>query len=84
MLDHHGWGEVQTELNTLSKRGEWEAMGDLIDDDILDEFAIVGEPRDVPGIVRERFGGVVDRLQFFVGVDDADTWGPVIEELRAL
>lgn len=84
VLDHHGWGELQTELNTLSKRGEWEAMGELIDDDILDEFALVGEPHEVPGIIRERFGGVVDRLQFFVGVDDADTWGPVIEELRAV
>jgi probable F420-dependent oxidoreductase len=84
VLEHHGWGDAQTELNTLSKRGEWQAMGDVIDDEMLDQFAIVAEPRQIPGIVRDRFGGIVDRLQFFVGVDDPDTWGPVIEELRAI
>ena len=59
-------------------------MGDVIDDEMLDQFAIVAEPRQIPGIVRDRFGGIVDRLQFFVGVDDPDTWGPVIEELRTI
>ncbi len=84
VLEHHGWGDAQTELNTLSKRGEWKAMGDVIDDEMLDTFAIVGEPHEIPGIVRERFGGFVDRLQFFVGVEEPDVWDPVLEELRAI
>ena len=24
VLEHHGWGDLQPELNTLSKRGEWD------------------------------------------------------------
>ena len=48
MLELHGWGDLQTELNRLSKQGEWVEMGDLIDDDILDAFAVVGEPEDDP------------------------------------
>ena len=35
VLELHGWGDLQTELNTLSKQGEWVEMGDLIDDEIL-------------------------------------------------
>lgn len=84
VLEHHGWGDAQDELNRLSKQGEWAKMGDVIDDDMLDAFAIVGEPSEIPGIVAKRFGGTVDRLQFFVGVDDGDTWGPVLEELRRI
>ena len=44
VLDLHGWGELQTELNAMSKQGEWAAMGELIDDDMLDAFAVVAEP----------------------------------------
>ena len=45
VLEHHGWGDLQDELNVLSKQGEWSAMGDLITDEILDAFAVVGEPQ---------------------------------------
>ena len=37
VLDLHGWGELQDELNGLSKQGEWKEMGDLIDDEMLDD-----------------------------------------------
>ena len=41
VLELHGWGDLQPELNTLSKRGEWVKMGELIDDEVLDAFAVV-------------------------------------------
>ena len=40
----HGWGDLQPELNTLSKQGRWEEMGRLIDDDILHTIAACGSP----------------------------------------
>ena len=49
MLELHGWGDLQTELNTLSKRGPWDEMADLIDDEMLDTFAVVGELDDIAG-----------------------------------
>ena len=42
VLDLHGWGDLQDELNSLSKQGEWVKMGDLIDDEILTTFAVDG------------------------------------------
>ena len=44
VLELHGWGGLQDELNTLSKQGKWVEMGTLIDDEILNTFAVVGEP----------------------------------------
>ena len=83
VLEHHGWGDAQTELNRLSKRGQWVEMGNVIDDDMLDAFAIVAEPHEVPGRIAERFGGTLDRLQFYAGVRDKDRWGPIIEEIKS-
>ncbi len=45
VLELHGWGGLQDELNALSKHGKWTEMGDLIDDEILNTFAVVGRPR---------------------------------------
>lgn len=62
VLDLHGWGELQPALNELSKRGEWDAMGELITDDVLDAFAVVAPPDQVVGAVKARYGGLADRI----------------------
>jgi probable F420-dependent oxidoreductase len=61
VLDLHGWGDLHTELNHLSKAGKWDEMGTLITDDILDAFAVVGEPLSVARKIKERYGDLVDR-----------------------
>jgi probable F420-dependent oxidoreductase len=65
-LDLHGWGDLQPELNRLSKLGEWDEMGRLITDDVLHAFAIVGTPEEVPRLMHERFAGVVDRIRLYL------------------
>ena len=78
----HGWGDLQKELNTLSKRGEWDAMGERITDEILEEFAIVAEPTKVAGALKTRWGGLVDRvLCSFDFLAEADR-PAFMEELR--
>ena len=46
VLELHGWGDLQDELNRMSKEGKWKEMGELITDDILDAFAVVAEPEE--------------------------------------
>ena len=65
VLELHGWGDLQTDLNTLSKRGEWSAMGELIDDDVLNAFAVVADLDELPRRILDRFGGLVDRFSFY-------------------
>ncbi len=65
VLELHGWGELGDQLNVMSKRGEWEAMGELITDEMLDAFAVVGPMDEVPAKVGERFGDLVDRFSFY-------------------
>jgi probable F420-dependent oxidoreductase len=62
VLELHGWGDLQTELNQLAKRGQWEAMGGLIDDEILETFAVVAPLDQVVSRVLARYGALVDRF----------------------
>lgn len=61
VLESIGVGEMQGELNTMSKQGRWDEMGHLIDDSILKEFAVIGEPGEIAGQIKARYGDVVDR-----------------------
>ena len=65
VLDRHGWGDVADELHALSKRGEWETMTTLFDDEMLRTFAVVGDPASVGAALRERFGDVIDRFTVY-------------------
>ena len=65
VLELHGWGEIQGELNTLSKSGEWEKMGELIDDDVLNAFSVVAAPSDVGAEVRRRLSDVISRFSIY-------------------
>jgi probable F420-dependent oxidoreductase len=65
VLELHGWGDLQSELNALSKTGEWEKMGELIDDDVLNAFSVVAAPRDVGAVVRERLNDVISRFSIY-------------------
>lgn len=67
VLDLHGWGDLADELNRLSRSGGWAQMPDAIPDEVLDAFAVRAEPDELGPALRERYGGLVDRL----GLPDA-------------
>ena len=85
MLEIHGWEGLHGDLNAMSKRGEWQAMGDLIDDEMLDAFAVVAEPDKVAAEIRARYGDCVDRMMFYAlgGDHGADFWTPIVADLAA-
>jgi probable F420-dependent oxidoreductase len=84
VLELHGWGDLQEELNRLSKEGRWAEMGDLIDDDMLATFAVVAPIDRVAGALKDRWGDVLDRLSFYAPYDtDRAQWDEVIAELKA-
>jgi len=88
MLDAHGWGEVQEELHALSKRGEWVAMGDCITDAMLETFAVIGAPDEIPAQLHRRYAGVADRLMLmhYLGIEGAarEPWSAMLDATRAL
>ncbi|MGA9358961.1 MAG: LLM class flavin-dependent oxidoreductase, partial [Mycobacterium sp.] len=62
VLELHGWGDLHTELHSLSLQGEWDTMGSLIDDDVLNAFAVVGRVDTIAAGLRKRCDGALDRV----------------------
>ncbi|MEM7219350.1 MAG: TIGR03617 family F420-dependent LLM class oxidoreductase [Pseudomonadota bacterium] len=83
VLDAIGVGELQGELNKMSKQGRWEEMGQLITDDILAEFAVVGEPGDIAPEMLRRYGQFVDRTSASFPTSDDAQRAEIIAALRA-
>lgn len=62
VLDAHGWGDLQPELNAMSKQGRWQEMSTLIDDEVLHTIAACGTPGEVAAHIRDRVDGISDRI----------------------
>jgi probable F420-dependent oxidoreductase len=83
VLESIGVGELQGELNAMSKQGRWQEMGALISDDIINEFGVMGEPASIAGEMLSRYAGFTDRTSAsFPGNDDAELKA-IIQTLRA-
>lgn len=62
VLECHGWGDLQQELNVLSKRGEWLEMAGRMPDEVVEKIAIVGPVSAVADRIRERYGAFAARV----------------------
>ncbi|WP_328387855.1 TIGR03617 family F420-dependent LLM class oxidoreductase [Nocardia sp. NBC_00416] len=79
VLDIEGWGDLQPELNALSKSGDIMRMFGRISDPMVDTLAVRGTPGECATEIRRRFADVADRVCcYFPGYD------PPVEQIAAL
>lgn len=83
LLAAHGWEDLQPELNAMSKRGRWQEMGGLIDDEMLHTIAACGTPKQIAAHIRDRVDGVSDTVCLYqpspIGLQ---TLSEIVDELR--
>jgi hypothetical protein len=61
----HGWGQTAEQLSALAARGRWADMSALISDEILAEFALHGTWAELPGLVKAKYAGLLDRVSYY-------------------
>jgi probable F420-dependent oxidoreductase len=85
VLDVEGWGELQPELNALSKQGGWKEMATRITDDMVDILAVAGTAKECAQQMVDRFPGVSRFCCYFPGypVTDAEI-GELVTQVKAL
>jgi probable F420-dependent oxidoreductase len=66
VLQCHGFEEVGQRLHEMSLRGEWSDMPRLVSDEMLETFAVIGEYDDIADKFAERYGGLLDEVNFSV------------------
>jgi probable F420-dependent oxidoreductase len=65
VLERHGWGALSDELHALSRQGRWQQMGTLVDDQVLDAFAVTAEPGQVAAELLRRYGDIMTRMTLY-------------------
>ncbi len=83
VLGVHGWGDLQSELNTMSKQGKWQEMGELVTDDMLNAFGVMGEPDGIVDEIISRYGDFTDRINGGFGFVDSEKRQQMVAALRA-
>ena len=83
-MDAVGLGDLQPELNALSKEGEWDKLGSYIDDPFLDAFCTRGKPEDIAGKLKAKYGQYADRLAIYAPYSAPDEmWARIIAQLKS-
>jgi probable F420-dependent oxidoreductase len=83
-LDAHGWGELQTELNRLTKEGRWSELASVLPDEVVETVAVCCEPDEVAARLLGRYGDVVDRVGLSMPYDASrDTLAAIVAGFRS-
>ncbi len=82
VMETHGWGDVCDRLHSLSARGEWRRMGEEITEDMLKEFVVEGSWEEAGGLVRTRYGDLVDRARLYLPFDGGENWKKLVRSFR--
>jgi len=86
VLDCHGWGEIGERLSHLASRRQWGDMPAEVSDEMLEVFATIATPADLPGKLVTRYAGLLDRVALyapFVPGEHDDRWQALIEAVHA-
>ena len=81
VLACHGWEQLHADAQQIIRQGAWDQLNDLIDDEILHTFAVVGTPAEVADKIRARFTGKAQRVSPVVYQPDVPLLTALREEL---
>ncbi len=85
VLDTHGWDFGDT-LNAMSRRGEWDAMADVIPDEVVHEVGVVAPIDELGTAMKTKYGDRLQRVGYYTLGGEAaltdDEWAAVIAQTR--
>ncbi len=84
VLECHGFLEVGQLLHEMSLRGEWAEMAEMVSDEMLDAFSVAGEYDEVAEKFVERYGGLLDEVNFSVYTSSTPEEGQIRKIIKRL
>lgn len=86
VLEVEGWGDLQTDLHRATKENRWADLPDIVPDSVVDTFAIVCDPEELPDRLGRRFGDVVDRVPISLpfAESEPDRAAAIVQAVRSL
>lgn len=62
VFELHGYGDLHPELQRLAREDRWQEMATLVDDELIETIAVVGEPEEIAPKIVERLAGISDSV----------------------
>ena len=81
----HGWGDQVDQAASLSREQRWDEIPALVGDEMFYTIATVGTYDRIASLLNERFGSLIDRVEFSIpvnNVDDASLLTSMLKELQ--
>lgn len=83
VFELHGYGDLHPQLKALARQGRWQEMAGLIDDELIETIAVVGDPDEVAHQLHDRLAGVSDHVSLVNNrAPDPLHFAPVVELLH--
>ena len=83
-LEMWGLGDLARHMSTLSREQRWEEMPALVDDEMLNTFAVIGRHDEIADKLVEHFGGILDQIGFSPAVESEEDAGAVRAMIRTV
>jgi alkanesulfonate monooxygenase SsuD/methylene tetrahydromethanopterin reductase-like flavin-dependent oxidoreductase (luciferase family) len=61
-LELFGWDDLGARLQAMTRSGDWSQLGQLMTDEVLDALIPSGTWDELPAVINEWFGGLVDAV----------------------
>ena len=72
VMKTHGWDDEAAHLHRLSIEGKWDEMGDVVTDEMMEEFCVIGTWDEIVGKMREKYAGINTQVGFSADPRDPD------------
>jgi probable F420-dependent oxidoreductase len=66
VFESEGHGETARQLQILSRAQRWEEMPSLVDDAMLDAYAVIGTHDEIAAKLKARYGALATHLEFTI------------------
>jgi alkanesulfonate monooxygenase SsuD/methylene tetrahydromethanopterin reductase-like flavin-dependent oxidoreductase (luciferase family) len=70
-FESEGYGEVARALQGLARAQRWDEMAGLVDDEMLDRYAVIGTYEEIAAKLNARYAPLATSLEFGIPLSDA-------------
>jgi probable F420-dependent oxidoreductase len=85
MFGAHNWDNTFERLLEKSRKGQWDSMASEITDEMMSEFSVEGLYEDIPGLLQNKYGDMLDEVLIYFGEPekgDPETWARLIQAFK--
>jgi len=83
-LELFGWDDLGAQLQLMTRSGDWSQLGILMTDEVLDALIPSGTWNQLPSVISDWFGGLVDAVLIQPSDDFNDEFAELIQRVNLI